>query len=137
MTRSGYCDDFDPGDNPVCLLWPSIVKRAIKGKRGQSFLRKLADAMDAMPEKVLIANDLVNEEGDCCTIGVFYKANDIPTDVDIDDPEEVGARVNISRAMAAEIEYMNDEWVGSHEKPEDRWERMRKWVTNQLGEPNG
>jgi hypothetical protein len=33
--------------------------------------------------------------------------------------------------MAAEIEFMNDDWSYS-ETPQKRWSRMRKWVEEQL-----
>jgi hypothetical protein len=49
MSRSGYGEDYD-GDNPSYLLWPSVVRRAIKGKRGQAFLVALRDVLEAMPE---------------------------------------------------------------------------------------
>lgn len=136
MSRSGYsdCDDYD-GDNPSYLLWPSIVRRATKGKRGQAFLQELAAEMDAMPEKCLIKDDLVTPEGACCAIGVIYKSRGISAEsVDVHDPEEVAQKVNIARALAAHIEYENDEAGPSDETPEQRWIRMRKWVAEQIGE---
>ena len=53
MSRSGYTEDGDC-DNPIYLLWPSIVERSIKGKRGQAFLKELLADLDAMPDKRLI-----------------------------------------------------------------------------------
>lgn len=137
MSRSGYTDDCD---DPLQLgRWRAQVKSAIRGKRGQAFLSELADAMDAMPEKVLIANELINEEGDCCTIGVVCKSRGIDVSkIDHEEPEQVGAAVGIARQLAAEIEYENDEgWYGRAESPEDRWKRMRNWVGRQItGEPS-
>lgn len=128
MSRSCYCEDGGD-DSPFNILWPSIVRRAIRGKRGQAFLSELAREMDAMPVKKLIAEELVTKNGDCCTIGVVYKSRGIdPDTVCIDSPEQVGAEVNISMAMAAEIEYRNDECGPSHETDEQRWVRMREWV---------
>ena len=127
MSRSGYVDDLE---DYILNLYRGRVARTIKGKRGQAFLRELATAMDAMPEKVLIADDLINEDGDCCAIGVVCKSRGI--NVSIVDPhqaDEVGAAVDISPTMAAEIEYENDEgWYGKPETPEERWQRMRRWV---------
>lgn len=103
----------------------SIVK-AVK-----RFLRELAEAMDAMPEKKLISEALVTRQGDCCTLGVICKKRNIDiSDVDADDPEDVGFTLGIDYSMAAEIAYENDEggpW-GVDEDPELRWQRMRKWV---------
>lgn len=128
MSRSGYSDDCD-----YMNLYRATVERAISGKRGQEFLRELAKSMDEMPEKRLIANELVTEVGEVCAIGVVCKNRGINvTNVDIEDADTIGQLVGISRSMAAEIEYENDEQGLSSETPEQRWVRMRKWVTNNL-----
>lgn len=130
MSRSGYVDDID---DPLQLgRWRGQVKSAIRGKRGQTFLRELAAAMDAMPEKILISEELINEDGDCCTIGVICKTRGIDVDqIDYNEPDQVGAAVGIARQMAAEIEYYNDEW-STNETPSERWQRMRTWVASQI-----
>ena len=130
MSRSGYVDDCD---DPLQFgRWKAQVKNAIRGKRGQKFLCELATAMDAMPEKVLIADELINDEGDCCTIGVICKARGIDiSEIDYNEPEEIGSAVGIARQMVAEIEYENDEWSPS-EKPSERWKRMRAWVDSKI-----
>jgi hypothetical protein len=128
MSRSGYSDDCENVG-----LWRGAVEKALKGKRGQSFLKELADAMDAMPEKRLIESDLIDAQGECCTIGTVCKFRNIDTsEVDALEPESVGEAVGISRAMAAEIEYLNDEWGPHDETPEERWTRMRQWVDEQI-----
>lgn len=48
MSRSGYSND---GEN--IAMWRGQVASAIRGKRGQAFLRELVEALDAMPEKRL------------------------------------------------------------------------------------
>lgn len=130
MSRHGYIDDDDD-----CLAlgrYRAQVASAIRGKRGQSFLRELAEAMDAMPVKELIENELIDDEGNCCAIGVVCKSRglDVST-VDYEEPEQVGSLVGIARQMAAEIEFENDEG-GWRETPEKRWTRMRKWVETKL-----
>ena len=128
MSRSGYSEDCE-GLN----LWRGAVRSAINGKRGQAFLKELAAAMDAMPKKELIREELINyESGACCTIGVVCKSRGIQTDkIDAHDPTSVGKAVGIAMAMAAEIEYLNDEY-GEHQTPQERWVRMRKWVGENL-----
>ena len=131
MSRSNYSYDGGPELN----LWRANVDRAPAGKRGQAFLRELAQRMDEMPEKKLIAGDLVTPAGECCTIGVVCKGRGLDTkDIDIEDPEAVGRLVGLSRVMAAEIEYINDERgpYGESETPEARWVRMREWVSQNL-----
>lgn len=66
MSRSGYCDDYDCDPLPLGR-WRGQVASAIRGKRGQAFLRELVAALDAMPEKRLIANDL-EQAGNVCAI---------------------------------------------------------------------
>ena len=56
MSRSGYTDDFD--DQWALIRWRGAVTSAIRGKRGQEFLREMAAAMDAMPEKSLSQKSL-------------------------------------------------------------------------------
>jgi len=154
MSRSGYVDDCE---DPLALgRWRAQVKSAIRGKRGQAFLRELAAAMDAMPIKELIAEELINDDGQCCTIGVVCKARGIDVGkIDHEEPEEVGNAVGIARQLAAEIEYENDEigyrfvkvfedkppghhwhpgfrWDRAEETPAERWQRMREWVARQL-----
>lgn len=127
MSRSGYSDDCEN-----VQLWRGAVDRAIQGKRGQNFLRELADAMDAMPEKRLITSELISETGEMCTIGVVCKARGLDvSNVDVYESKQVGNLVGIARAMAAEIEFENDE-RRSNETPEERWVRMRKWVDEHL-----
>lgn len=41
------------------IRWRGAVASAIRGKRGQAFLREMLAALDAMPEKRLIAGSLV------------------------------------------------------------------------------
>lgn len=152
MSRSGLVDEID--DQLAYGRYRAQVGSAIRGKRGQAFLRELAAAMDAMPDKVLIADELINEGGDCCTIGVICKARGVDVSkIDPDDPEQVAAAVDIARQMAAEIEYENDEndendtryerdpetgrYVAVVETPAMRWTRMRKWVDAQLNKTKG
>jgi len=131
MSRSGYVDDFD--DMGMLNLYRGTVQRAIEGKRGQAFLREMAVALDAMPEKKLIKNELVDNDGMVCAIGAVCKARGLDvTKVDPDDPDSVGKAVGISRSLAAEIEYMNDEYLGRNATPEQVWEQMRKWVRENL-----
>ncbi len=129
MSRSGYSDDLE---NWSLIRWRGAVNSALTGARGQSFLRELADAMDAMPEKKLVADKLVDEEGCFCTLGVIGASRGIDmTNMDPHDAESVAGAFGIATAMAQEIVYENDEcWT--KETPEDRWLRMRNWVQHHL-----
>ena len=127
MSRSGYSEDYE-----YINLYRNTVDRSIKGKRGQKFLQELASALDAMPEKRLIAEELIDEKGEVCAIGVVCKARGLDVSkVDVTDPGQVGNLVGISRAMAAEIAFENDDEYGS-ETPVESWVKMRKWVGGRL-----
>ena len=132
MSRSGYIDDFE--DVLVFGRYRGQVASAIRGKRGQAFLYELASIMDAMEEKVLIADQLIDEYGDCCPIGLICKTRGLDvSNVDAEDSEVVGNLVGIAKCLAAEIEFENDEdFYRTTETPEQRWVRMRKWVESNL-----
>jgi hypothetical protein len=128
MSRSGYTDDCE-----YLGLYRGNVARSIKSRRGQEFLRELAAAMDAMPEKVLIVGDLINEDDKCCTLGVVCDVRGLDVaKINPECPRSVGEALGISRMMAAEIAYENDEGVWNPETGEQRWQRMRQWVAKHL-----
>ena len=107
MSRSGYSEDDDDG---TLGLWRGAVERAIKGKRGQQAINEIIAALDAMPEKKLAAESLINVEGEFCTLGVLGKVRGLSIDqLNPDDWDEVAKAFNIAHAMAREIVYENDE----------------------------
>lgn len=137
MGRHGYTDDND--DVLQLGRWRGMVASAIRGKRGQALLKDLAAALDAMPEKRLVKGTLQTKDGDCCAIGVACRAKGKDyTAFDGDDEYElrelnsdVAADLNVSECLVQEIEYENDEGAWK-ETPEQRWERMRRWVSRHL-----
>lgn len=135
MSRSGYSEDYDETFPNAGFLYQSNVDRSLKGARGQAFLREMADALDAMPEKRLIAEEL-ERDGAVCAIGsVGAKRGIDMSKLNPDDPKSVGKTFGISEAMAREVVYQNDEdfrsWT-KPETPEQRWSRMRAWVASQI-----
>lgn len=133
MSRSGY-DDYDGDyDQWADIRYRGAVASAIRGKRGQKLLQDIADALDAMPEKRLIAYDLVDGQGQYCTLGVIGAARGIPlATIDPEDAETVAKTFGIAPALAREIVYENDEGAWERETPERRWQRMRGWVAGCL-----
>lgn len=131
MSRSGYSDDCDGW---ALIRWRGAVAAAIRGTRGQELLHGLAAALDAMPEKRLIANELITSDGAVCALGALGVACGRVEEmrkVDPEDREQVAGFFGISEALAAEIQFLNDEqWYGG--TPEMRWQRMREWVQKQL-----
>lgn len=129
MSRSNYSDDCDGW---ALIRWRGAVTSAIRGKRGQAALKELAAAMDAMPNKRLIEDELVRD-GEYCTLGVLGAARQIRMD-DLSpyDAETIADRFYLSPALVREIEYLNDEGIWGRESPEQRWQRMREWVNEQI-----
>ncbi len=149
MSRAGYSDDLDEGD---LARWRGAVTSAIKGKRGQAFLRELEAAMVALPEKSIIGGAFAYE-GQVCALGTVTLQRKLsggatraeaiaqimeewPSDPD-EYAEECGddaaREFNIAQAMAREIMYVNDESYSS--KGPDRYAEVLKWVRAQITKP--
>lgn len=134
MGRSGYSDDLD---STALAMWRGRVASATRGKRGQAFLRDLLAALDAMPEKRLIANELV-ADGEVCAIGSVGVLRGVDMqNLDPYDADAVGAAFNIAPCLAQEVMFENDDdfsYAIIGETPEHRWERVRAWVAKQIKE---
>jgi hypothetical protein len=142
MSRSGYSDDVDGWD---LIRWRGQVASAIKGKRGQLFLLEMLAALDALPIKRLVANELATpdlipcshwglfEAESVCAIGAVGKRRGVDmSKLDPDDYNTVAGTFNIAEQLAQEIVCMNDECGGWRETPEARFTRMRNWVVSQI-----
>lgn len=126
MSRSGY---DDCGDHVA--MWRGQVASAIRGKRGQAFLSEMLDALDAMPEKRLIADDLIKGSEVCAIGSVGVKRGIDMTPLDPHDAQRLSSVFGIAYQLVCEIEYMNDE-AGWNDTPEQRWQRVRKWTAQQI-----
>jgi hypothetical protein len=94
-------------------------------------LRELAVALDEMPIKRLIVNDL-ESEGEVCTLGSLgVKRGLNMSALDPEEREEIAEAFGVSMPLVAEIAYLNDE-MSWNETPEQRWTRMRNWVAEQV-----
>lgn len=131
MSRHGYNEDC--GGNWDLIRWRGMVASAIRGKRGQSLLRELRAALDAMPSKRLIAEYLEDHNGDVCAIGAVGKARGIPDlgHIDSSEHEQLASMFDVAPCLIQEIEFINDEW-GRASTPECRWEIVSKWVDAKL-----
>ena len=160
MSRSGYTDDCE--DQWALIRWRGAVNASIKGKRGQALLREIAAAMDSMPVKELVPNEL-QDDGGYCTLGVVGAARGMDmSKIDPEDRQAVAKAFGIAEALAAEVMYENDEhvdawrWVDveicgpmrpyypdwnrhvrsvcvpNERAAEQRWSHMRAWVSAHL-----
>lgn len=129
MSRSGYCDDIDPWD---LIRWRGAVQSAIRGKRGQAFLKEMLEAIDSLPSKRLTKDVLISQDGEVCALGAVAAKRGIDVSIlDPEDPERVAEVFGISQALAREIVYENDEG-GWGETDENRFDRVREWVARQI-----
>lgn len=130
MSRCGYTEDCD--DWWQHIMWRGRVTSAIRGKRGQAFLKELVEALDAMPEKRLIKDELRTTEGVCALGCVGAKRGMDLEKLEPENTEALVAAFGIADAMVREIEWQNDEnWYGK-ETPEIRWQRVRDWAASQI-----
>jgi len=136
MGRSGYTYDCEN-----LWLWRGAVRSALRGARGQQALREIAAALDAMPDRRLVAHSFSCEDG-VCTLGALAASRGVDVSdlepaawsdgyVDEVDRDAASARLDIAPAMVAEVMFLNDETTGP-ETPEERWHRMRGWVESQI-----
>lgn len=144
MSRSGYTDDVE--DTWRHIMWRGAVTSAIRGKRGQAFLRELIAALDAMPEKRLAPESLVTADGEYCALGVVGAARGIKLEeIDPEDYTQVSKAFGLAESMAREIVYENDEYIdewASHEVEicgpmrnfYPHYERHRRWVRRPIAD---
>jgi len=128
MSRSGYSFDLEDWD---LIRYRGAVNSAIKGKRGQAFLRELLEALDQLPEKELIAEELKNDMGEVCALGCIGDRRGLA--VETMDPEDhalMSREFGIAKALVREIQFMNDDYTCR--SPENRFQEMRAWVESQI-----
>lgn len=135
MSRSGYLDDGDwDYDEWSMIRWSGAVKSAIRGARGQAFLKDLASALDALPEKRLAAGSLVTPAGEVCALGAVGRARGMNIEaIDPEDNEAVASAFGISDALAREVMYQNDDRFARSD--EQRFGDVRRWAASQIKAP--
>lgn len=154
-------DDYDPQFANEWDLWEANWLRHLRGANGQEVLRDLRDALLALPERKLIEGRLADEQGCVCTVGALalYRrtlSGERPEDVldelrnlikpderwgDIDayEAEErtvaCGVGLGLKRMMAMALAGKNDDWYADDKTPEQRFERVLKWVESKIADP--
>lgn len=136
MSRILYSDDEDfPGQFE---LWQANCERSIQGKKGQTELKALREALLALPEKRLLAHQLYNKQGEVCAIGAYarHKGEDLTQwdpNGDEANHDEVGAACGMPKLVAWSVVCQNDVCCGNTKiTPEQRYSKMLAWVEEQL-----
>lgn len=133
MSRSGYVDDCEQWD---LIRYRGAVASAIRGARGQAFLKEMLAALDSLPEKKLIKGELQDGEA-VCALGAVGRCRGLDmSEFDPDDPESIAGKFGIADALAKEIVFENDDDFGFREENQEaRFARMRRWVESQIRPP--
>lgn len=108
MSRSGYSDDT----------------------RGQPVWRDLLAALDAMPVKRLAGGVWITSCGDVCAVGLLARAHGLLV---LTGSYEMAVNImvktfGIPERVLVEVMRTNDFCGPLNETPEQRWERMRRYV---------
>lgn len=159
MSRFVGDDYYDPQFDNEWELWQANFDRHVNGVKGQQALRDLRDALLALPDRKLISGRLADEHGCVCTVGALalhrrvlqgerpedvleHLAAMIPQDlVDYDSWEceertaRVGESIGLKRMMAVALAGKNDDWYADDKTPEQRFERVLRWVESKIKEP--
>lgn len=131
MSRSGYTDDCD--DYWAHIRWRGAVASALRGKRGQAFLRELLTALDALEVPCLARNSLQTETGEVCALGSVGRARGLNmVDIDPNDYEAIAKLFGISEAMAREVMFVNDDWCATAAPSKRRFTEVRTWILEQI-----
>lgn len=144
MSRSGYVDDYidDPLEHG---RWRGRVASAIRGRRGQKFLRDLVSALDAMPERRLVEGAFETEAGVCAAGAVGRLRGVTLADLNPDEEKEeayycdvnspwnveAAERLDVALPLIAEVEAVNDSDYPTGDE-EARWHRVRAWAMRHL-----
>jgi len=129
MSRAGEGDDFDTW---AMIRWHGASKRAIGGRPGQKFLKELEQSILDLPNRRLTDNEFACKNGDVCALGAVAKKRGLGdlSGLEDDSEHEVGEVFGITPTLAWEIMYEND--LGWKETPEQRYERVLKWINSKI-----
>ena len=111
MSRSGYSDDYDY-DQWQGIMWRGAVASAIRGKRGQAFLKEMLAALDALEESRLVSDVLQDpyDTAAVCALGAVGKTRGLDMEkIYPEDRETVAGAFGIPNALASEIMFLNDD----------------------------
>lgn len=131
MSRSGYSDACDGWD---LICWRGAVASAIRGNRGQAFLREMLAALDALPAPRLIAHDLA-KDGEVCAIGSVGRLRGLDMGaLEPTEPSPIADAFGIAEALVKEIEFVNDGDFDWHSgmTPERRFQKVRAWILDNI-----
>ena len=141
MSRLYYDDDCDPSEEGLRRGW---LRSAIRGQRGQRFLRDLVAGLDALPTPELSSGALEDPEtGCCCAFGAVRRLRG-PKNVPIwfhpeeEDmtPDSLAEPFDVPETLAWAVVQANEEIFSSNTERDRRrrWAEVRAWAVCNLQE---
>lgn len=137
MSRSSYNDDgFESKEDQwAYICYRGAVKSAIRGKKGQAFIKEAIDALDKLESKELTSNEL-ECEGQYCTLGAVGKSRGADmSNIDPEHYKQTADFFQIPDSLAREIMFENDDNSVWNEDNKTRFSRMRAWLSSLIIEP--
>lgn len=132
MGRHGMCEVELLEDNWAYICYRGAVKSAIKGNRGQAFLKDLITSLESLPEKKLIEGEL-EHDGMYCAIGSVGASRGIDmSNIDAYDSNKIAEIFGIAPSLVREIEWINDQVCSD----EVRWRMVYNWAKSNLEDDN-
>jgi hypothetical protein len=143
MTRLYYDDDCNPSEEGLRQGW---LRSAIRGQRGQRFLRDLVAALDALPAPELSSGSLEDPEtGCCCAFGAvrrFRGPENVrlcfhPEEEDM-TPDSLAEPFGVPETLAWAVVQANEEMSSGNTERDRRrrWAEVRAWAVCNLQEAN-
>jgi len=137
MSRLYYDEDWDYSG-----LQQGWLRSAVRGKRGQSFLRELVAALDALPTPELSAGALEDEQsGCCCAFGAVRRLRGPenvkicfhPEEEDV-SPCDLAEPFGVSSTLAWAVVQVNEDMAESNTERarRRRWADVRAWAVRHL-----
>ena len=145
MSRLRYYDDDDCSTSEEGLRrgW---LQSAIRGQRGQRFLRELVAALDALPTPELSSGALEDAKTGCCcafgavrrlrgpeNVGIWFH----PEEEDM-TPDNLAEPFGVSNTLAWAVVQVNEDMSedNTEQARRRRWAEVRSWAVRHLQEAN-
>lgn len=147
MGRIEYADWDEPDWGLKAGRQLARHKAALSGQRGQQALVELREALLEMPLKELVAEELYNNNGGACALGVLALKRGVrPEEMLALDPsiledwykiaDWAAKRINVSHTLALVIQEVNDnECIYASYTPNMRYEEVLSWVNKWIQNP--
>lgn len=147
------CYECD-GEGPPHEFWRQAARNALRGRKGQAVLRELREALLALSASRLLKGYFCHD-GEVCALGALAKyrlergqaipatfgraqytrLEEIERAEDVEDEYTtmyLGEKMGLKKTLAWAVAWENDEGGWDSDTPEQRYQRMSRWVEGQI-----